>query len=147
MVVTGQDSLDQMTGKDPTGRSLADLVRDIYGSFSRGDLTAMQRTGSSDIVLHIPGKSSVAGTHRGIGDVIAVAARAMARFVPTSLEVLSVEAEGKEAAARIDLTGRTPDGTTATVRMGQRFRFDEQDRVAETWVEPEDQRQFDRLLG
>ena len=54
---------------------------------------------------------------------------------------------GREATARIDLTGRTPDGATATVRMGQRFRFDEQDRVAETWVEPEDQRQFDRLLG
>jgi ketosteroid isomerase-like protein len=136
-----------MIAKKPEPYTLADAVRDIFDAFSRRDMAGLQRTGSPDIVLHIPGKSSLAGTHRGIGEVIAIAARAATRFVPTSLQVLSVEAEGNDATAVVELAGRSPDGTVGTVRLTQRFRFDEQVKVVETWLEPEDQRQFDRLVG
>src|SRR6266513_2742148 len=69
----------RMIAKKPEPYSLADTVRDIYDAFSRRDMAELQRTGSSEIVLHVPGKSSLAGTHRGIGEVIAVAARAATR--------------------------------------------------------------------
>ena len=131
----------------PDPYTLADAVRDIYNAFKRRDMAELQRTGSADVVLHIPGKSSLAGTHRGIGEVIATAATAATRFVPTSLEVLSVESEGNDATAVVDLAGRSPDGTVDSVRLTQRFRFDDHARVVETWLEPQDQRQFDRLVG
>jgi hypothetical protein len=79
--------------------------------------------------------------------VIAIAARAATRFVPTTLEVVSVEAEGNDATAVVDLTGRSPDGTVDSVRLTQLFSFDDQAKVVETWLEPQDQRKFDRLVG
>jgi len=136
-----------MIAKRPEPYSLADTVRDIYDAFSRRDMAELQRTGSSEIVLHVPGKSSLAGTHRGIGEVIAVAARAATRFVPTSLQVVSVEAQGNDASAVVELAVRGPDGTMGRVRLNQRFRFDERVKVVEAWLEPEDQREFDRLVG
>ena len=136
-----------MIAKKPEPYSLADTVRDIYDAFSRRDMAELQRTGSSEIVLHVPGKSSLAGTHRGIGEVIAVAARAATRFVPTSLQVVSVEAQGNDASAVVELAVRGPDGTMGRVRLNQRFRFDERVKVVEAWLEPEDQREFDRLVG
>ena len=136
-----------MIASKPEPYTLADAVRDIYDAFRRRDMADLQRTGSADVVLHIPGTSSLSGTHRGIGEVIAVAARAATRFVPRSLEVVSVEAEGNEATAVVDLAGRAPDGTVDSVRLTQRFRFDEHAKVVETWLEPHDQRRFDRLVG
>ena len=136
-----------MIANKPDPYTLADAVRDIYDAFKRRDMADLQRTGSADIVLHIPGKSSLAGTHRGIGEVIAIAARAATRFVPTTLEVVSVEAEGNDATAVVDLTGRSPDGTVDSVRLTQLFSFDDQAKVVETWLEPQDQRKFDRLVG
>jgi hypothetical protein len=58
-----------------------------------------------------------------------------------------VEAQGNDASAVVELAVRGPDGTMGRVRLNQRFRFDERVKVVEAWLEPEDQREFDRLVG
>jgi ketosteroid isomerase-like protein len=41
------------------------LIRDGYEAFSKGDMDALSKLFADDIVWHVPGKSPVAGDHKG----------------------------------------------------------------------------------
>jgi ketosteroid isomerase-like protein len=138
-----------MIAKRSEPQSAAEVIEDVYAAFGRGDLAEMQRLAAPDLVVHIPGKSTLAGTHRGVGEVIALTARASTRFIPSSLKVVSIEEEAGErvATALFDVAIRAIDGTTALLRIRQTFRFDEAWKIVEARLQPDDQRKFDKLLG
>ena len=136
-----------MIAKRSEPQSASEVIHAIYAAFRRGDLAEMQRMVASDLVMHVPGKSFLGGEHRGVGEVIALTAQAATRFIPSSLKVMSVEEEDDEATALVEVGVRAADGTTAPVRLRQTFRFDQDWKVVEAWLKPDDQRRFDRLLG
>jgi ketosteroid isomerase-like protein len=128
--------------------SASEVIEEFYVVFRRGDLAEMQRLVATDLMLHVPGKSSLAGTHRGVGEFIALTTHAANRFIPSTLKLISIE-EGEEdntATALIEVAVRAVDGTTTTVRLRQTFHFDEDLKVSEAWLKPEDQRRLDRLV-
>jgi limonene-1,2-epoxide hydrolase len=138
-----------MVARRSEPQSAAEVIQDVYAAFGRGDLAEMQRLVTPDLVLHVPGKSTLAGTHRGVGEVIALTARAATRCIPSSLKVVAIEDESGErlASALVDVGIKAIDGTTALLRIEQTFRFDEAWKIVEVWLKPDDQRRFDKLLG
>jgi ketosteroid isomerase-like protein len=137
-----------MIAKRSEPQSPTEVIHDLYAAFRRGDLAEMQRLVAADIVLHVPGKSFLAGHHRGVGEVMAATARAATRLLPPTLKVVSIDEEGEgSVTALVEVAVRAADGTTSAVRLRQSFRFAEDGRVIEARLKPEDQRRFDRLLG
>lgn len=46
------------------------MVYEAFSAFSVGDLEAVGRTWAPDIVWHVPGRSQVAGDHKGAGEIL-----------------------------------------------------------------------------
>lgn len=46
------------------------LVRQGYDAFSRGDMDTLRGLFAEDIVWHVPGRSPLAGDHRGVDAVL-----------------------------------------------------------------------------
>ena len=46
-------------------------LRDLYAAFSAQDVAAMQQLFDPDVVWHLPGRSVLAGDHRGVDAVLA----------------------------------------------------------------------------
>ena len=106
----------------------------------------MQGVISSDVVVHMPGRNSLAGDYEGSGEVIALAARAAAFFEPGALRILGIEAVEGEIVGRVRLSG----GYLATRRdfLFIRMRMHvTDDKVTEGWIEPDDQKEWDEFVG
>ena len=54
-----------------------DVVRRGYDAFSRGDMQALRELFDPDIVWHTPGRSQLAGDHRGVDAVLGFFGRTM----------------------------------------------------------------------
>jgi len=61
-----QYAVDEADATTPAG-----LVRRGYAAFGTGDMETLRQVLAPDIVWRMPGRSAVAGTHRGIDDVLA----------------------------------------------------------------------------
>jgi uncharacterized protein len=53
------------------------VVRAGYDAFSRGDMDAFNQLFADDIIWHVPGKSPIAGDHKGIDGVVGYFGRSM----------------------------------------------------------------------
>jgi ketosteroid isomerase-like protein len=42
-----------------------ELLRSVYEAFTRGDMDAVLASCTDDVVFHVPGRSQVAGDHKG----------------------------------------------------------------------------------
>lgn len=83
----------------------AELVRDGYAAFQRGDLDALQHQYfAEDIRYHIPGRSPIAGDYEGMAEVIQLFTRIFELSGGTfRLELHDVVANDEHAAALLTI--------------------------------------------
>ena len=131
----------------PPSPSNVDRVIGLYADLSRRDLLALQRRVSPEVVVHIAGASRFAGTHDGMGSVIALASDFENRLIPFRSTIEDIEADGEDA-VRATVTVSIRNGPYVQMaRLRERFRFDRDGLIVEFWVEAEDQQSVDELLG
>jgi ketosteroid isomerase-like protein len=123
-----------------------ELVRSAYEAQARGDLDAYLGLLSDDFVLHIPGRSRIAGEYRGMDEVRRhfreVAELSGGTFRTEVHDVLQgdghvvglVEARAERAGRLVDL----PRVHVWHVRDGE---------LTELWLHPADQYAFDAYWG
>jgi hypothetical protein len=117
----------------------------VYQALGRRDLVALQHQVSTDVVLHVDGSSSFAGTYEGIGQVLGLAGRLENRIVQGASQLESMEPDGDRVKATVRVTLRSAWGEMSP-RLFESFRFDPNDRICEIWVWAEDQAALDRFL-
>ncbi len=126
----------------------ARLVRDFHDAQNRfyagGAQAPVARMLADDVVWHVPGRSPLAGEHRGREEVLGYFVRRR-DLAHTSfrIDVRGVIADDERAVilvgGEVQHRGETLVwGTVATFRL-------EDCRVAECWVVPHDQQVFDQI--
>ncbi|MGH8891926.1 MAG: nuclear transport factor 2 family protein [Actinomycetes bacterium] len=55
------------------------LVRDGFAAFSAGDMDALRRVIAADAIWHVPGRSPLSGSYKGVDEVLGFFARTMER--------------------------------------------------------------------
>jgi len=110
-----------------------------------GDVAAVREVLSADIAWHVPGASPIAGSYRGLDEGVEymLARRALAdgTFVMHRLDVLT--GSGDTVAVLTDGTA-TIDGAERQWSTVGLYRLDD-GRVAECWLLPLDQAEFDDI--
>ena len=113
--------------------------------YTDGDVTAVREVLSPDIAWHVPGTSPIAGSYRGVDEVVEymLARRALAdgTFVMHRLDVLT--GSGSTVAVLTDGTA-TIDGAERRWSTVGLYRVDG-GRVAECRLLPLDQAEFDHI--
>ncbi len=113
--------------------------------YTDGDVAAVRALLAPDIAWHVPGRSPIAGTYRGLDQVIRymLARRALAdgTFRMHRGELLT--GSGSTVAVLTDGTA-TLDGATRTWSTVGLYRLEDR-RVAECWLLPLDQAEFDDI--
>lgn len=124
----------------------ADLVRELYRAFSEQDAQRMQELFDPEVVWHQPGRSVLAGDHRGLDEVFAFFGRVAELSEGTFRVDLHdvVAADGHTVAlhtGRGEARGRVLEGRNVLVmhcRGG---------RVTEVWEHHEDLYAVDEFWG
>jgi uncharacterized protein len=121
-----------------------DLLRREYEARTGRDDRALAEVFAEDVVWHVPGRNAIAGEYRGIDQVMEYVRRrrelADGTFEITVHDVLANDEYGLVIA-----TGRaTRGGTAFQWRAHGLYRF-RNGRIAECWVLPENQYEFDRI--
>jgi uncharacterized protein len=57
--------------------AMAQLIREAYAAFGRGDLPGYLRACTPEFVFHVPGHGAIAGTFRGADGMAVLAGKAM----------------------------------------------------------------------
>jgi ketosteroid isomerase-like protein len=113
--------------------------------YTDGDPSAVRAVLTPDIAWHVPGGSPIAGSYRGLDEVVSymLARRALAdgTFRMHRLDVLT--GEGSTVAVLTDGTA-TIDGVDRRWSTVGLYRVEE-GRVAECWLLPLDQAEFDDI--
>lgn len=120
------------------------LIRTYFDAFSRGDSEALGQHLADDVVLHIPGRSSVAGEYKGREQAVGYFGRLMELtggtfgFDPhdvlanddhiVALVLFRAQRAGKKVEYRGTLVYHVRDG-----------------KLSEAWLSPEDQYTFDEF--
>jgi len=131
----------------PTAVANADLVRGLYRAFAERDTEALEDIIADNAVWHVPGRSRLAGEHRGRPAVLAYFAGLTQRTGGTfRAELIDVLASETRAVALARATSRrAPDrsyeGLHCLVLLIDR------DQIAEAWVLPADTYVFDEFLS
>jgi uncharacterized protein len=120
------------------------LLRREYEARAAGDDSGLAHVFANGIVWHVPGRNEVAGEYRGLDQVMEDVRRrrelAAGTFEITVHDVLANDGHGL-----VITTGRaTRNGITSEWRAHGLYRFSDR-RIAECWVLPEDQDEFDRI--
>jgi ketosteroid isomerase-like protein len=122
------------------------LLRMAYDAQARGDIGAYLQLLTEDVVLHVPGRSRIAGEYRGKEEVrqhfSEIAALSGGTFRTGVHDVLAgdehavglVRAQAERDGAKVDL----PRVHVWHVRNG---------KLAEVWIHPADQYAFDEYWG
>jgi ketosteroid isomerase-like protein len=124
-----------------------DLVRDFLGALGQGDIdTPPTQYWAEDIRMHVPGRSSIAGDHKGAEQVLQALARLAELTGGTfSFEVHDVVANDEHAVAlyipRAERAGKQwTDNSVAVyhIRDG---------KISEIWIQPADLYAMDEFLS
>src|SRR5829696_8152552 len=123
-----------------------DLVRKGYDAFGRGDMDTLRELFDPEIVWHFPGRSPLAGDHRGVDAVLGFFGRTMELTAGTfRAELHDVVADDRHAVGMHLATGE---------REGRRLEDREvlvfhprAGKVVEVWQYVEDQYVHDEVLS
>ena len=89
-----------------TAQDNAELVRNAYGAFMKGDIPAVLEAFSPDIAWHIAGRSEIAGEYRGHQDVLGFFGQLHERSGGTfQLEIVDITASDDHVIALTRETG------------------------------------------
>jgi SnoaL-like domain len=125
----------------------AEVARRIFDAYRAGDLAGIQGVVSPDITLHMPGRNSLAGDYTGMGEVMALVARAAGYFAPGSVRVLGVDVNEGLVDARVEVSAGFMASRLGPVQLTQRMRLDEDARVVESWIVPDEPEEWDEFVG
>jgi uncharacterized protein len=126
----------------------ADLVREFHlvqrGFYAGGEAGPMLALLADDVVWHVPGRSPIAGEHRGRDGVRRYFETRRARAdASLRIEVRAVLAEGDLVLQLADGTVER-DGREESWRTVGVFRVHDE-RIVECWLVPFDQYAFDEI--
>jgi ketosteroid isomerase-like protein len=124
-----------------------DVMRRYLQTVQRGDWAAAFGFFADDIVLHAPGRSSLAGEHRGREAVEGYLRAALARAHGARVEVELVDILASEERVALVVRERFKlPGRAVEIRRANLYRL-AGDRITEVWIFEADQYQVDELLG
>jgi ketosteroid isomerase-like protein len=122
------------------------LLRMAYDAQARGDIDAYLQLLSDDVVLHIPGRSRIAGEYRGKEEVrlhfTEIAALSGGTFRAGVHDVLA----GDEHVVGLVRAQAERDGVTVDLPRVHVWHV-RNGKLAEVWIHPADQYAFDDYWG
>src|ERR687898_2808987 len=120
------------------GHPNEDLIRQGYDAFSAGDMDTLRQLFHPDIVWHAPGRSQLAGDHRGVDAVLGFFGKTMELTAGTfRVEVHDVVADDQHSVGLHLATGER-EGRTLEDREVLVFHVRD-DKVVEAWQYIENQ--------
>jgi ketosteroid isomerase-like protein len=120
------------------------LLRREYEARAAGDDRALAEVFTDDVVWHVPGRNAIAGEYRGIHQVMEYVRRRR-ELVAGTFEITVHDVLANADHGLVIATGRAiRDGTVLEWRAHGLYRFRD-GRIAECWVLPENQYEFDRI--
>ena len=131
----------------PTAVANGDLVRGLFRAFTERDTPALEEIIAENAVWHVPGRSRLAGEHRGRAAVLAYFTGLSQRTGGTfKVEIIDVFATETRAVAWARATGqRGPgmsyDGLYCLVVSIEGYQ------IVEGWLMPADLYAFDEFLA
>jgi len=122
----------------------AAIVRRVYEAFAATDETTLREL-LRDSTWHIPGENLLAGTYRGLDEILSLFARGRELTEGSiAFEIHDIVGEGEHAVALDRVTGRRPDGRTIDLnRIVITHIIDGTAR--DVWLNVEDQYTFDEF--
>lgn len=121
-----------------------ELLKTVYGYFAKGDLETASSYWTADCAHHYPGKSVLAGSHRGLEEATAFARK---MFEMTNgqiqMDILDVGASDDHAFALVR-TRYARDGKQLEMPFVNIARVRD-GKIAEFWTYPDDQYAVDEF--
>ena len=127
--------------------SALDVMRRYLEAVQRGDWETGFDFFADDIVLHVPGRSSLAGEHRGreAAEGYLQAALARAHGAQVEVELVDMLASEERVALIVRETFSRP-GADVEIRRANVYRLRE-DRIVEVWIFEANQYEVDELFA
>jgi len=123
-------------------------MRRGYDAFARADLDAIREFFAPDVVWHSGGDNALSGDYKGIDEVFTYFGKI---FELTGgdmqQEVHDLLASDKHAVAMTHVRASRPDGRRMDMNQVAIYHLDEQDRVTEGWILPEDAAAADEFFS
>jgi len=124
--------------------SIEDAIRQATDALNRGDVEGFLAFHTDDVVVHFPGRSPIAGEHRGkerFGELLRGQIQAGAQ-----VEIHDVLSSAEHAVVLNRVRLGPPGGQTIEDRQVVVFHHRE-GKVSEVWVYTENQYQLDELIS
>jgi ketosteroid isomerase-like protein len=126
-----------------------DVMRRYLEAVQRGDWDTGFGFFADDVVLHVPGRSSLAGTHRGRpaveGYLRAALARAHGAGVEVEVELVDMLASEERVGLVVRERFLLPDGAVE-IRRANLYRL-RGERIVEVWIFEANQYEVDDLFA
>ena len=120
------------------------LLRREYEARATGDDRGLAHVFADDVVWHVPGRNAIAGEYRGLAQAMEYV-RKRRELAAGTFEIIVRDVLANDEHGLVIATGRaTLHGQTSEWRAHGLYRFSD-GRIAECWVLPEDQYEFDRI--
>jgi len=124
-----------------------DVMRRYLEAVQRGDWETGFGFFADDVVLHVPGRSSLAGEHRGRAAAEGYLQAALARSHGAQVEVELVDMlASKERVALIVRETFSRPGTAVEIRRANVYRL-RGEQIAEVWIFEANQYEVDELFA
>ena len=114
-----------------------DLLRTGFEAFGRGDMEAVGKLFTDDVVWHFPGKSQLAGEYRGKEEVLGFLGKSFELSGGTlKLEIHDILANDEHGTVLTHVTGQR-EGKSLDDNSVQVFHIRD-GKVSESWIHPGD---------
>jgi uncharacterized protein len=120
------------------------LLRREYEARAARNDGALAEDLADDVVWHVPGMNAIAGEYRGIDRVMEYVRRRR-ELVGGTLEITVHDVLANDEHGLVIATGRATRGGMAFEWRAHGLHRFRDGRIAESWVLPENQYEFDRI--
>jgi ketosteroid isomerase-like protein len=128
------------------GHANEELVRTGYDAFAKGDIDTLRALFDPEVVWHQPGRSLLAGDHRGIDAVLGFFAKTMELTAGSYRAELHDVVAGDKHVVGLHLARAERQGRTLTDRQVLVAHVRD-GRIVEVWEHGEDQYAFDGFFS
>ena len=128
------------------GHPNEDLIRSGYNAFASGDMDTLRQVFAPDAVWHTPGRSLLAGDHRGIDAILGFFAQTMELTAGTFRAELHDVVAGDQHGVGLHRSRGERQGRTLEDRSVLVFHVRD-GKATEVWQYVEDQDAFDQFLS
>ncbi|HEX6350215.1 MAG TPA: nuclear transport factor 2 family protein [Candidatus Dormibacteraeota bacterium] len=127
------------------GQRNVEIARKAYKAFEEGDVQTVMEVFADDIVWHVPGKSSIAGTYKGKQQVMELFGKYMGMYDGQETELHDVLANDQHTVALLTVKYRK-QGRTLEMKATDITHPDSEGRIKEFWRISEDVGALDEFL-